>query len=529
MKKIISFILGLFVAAGTVALADDFSDFQAALVKNNKLYYFCPDNGQIIYMNYENNYLNQTAYTVNFITNKCSRQWAASTWITKDYFRNTKLEFEIQNGKFLSYTKYDTDYYIRLNSTTQEQMISEVKKNSTQYFDSILGSYTDKQTKRSYTLKKNGNKYTLTATYPAENKQAVTVELTQREPVFFFDQSNNYVVSFYNGKLNIDDPTPNPNPPAKPAHDERDCGCGEDSDYNGWSVNFEIPLYSKNKIQKPERLTQTISFFFYYYDGSIKRFGWDDSEARIAQRNTSNYNFESILISKGYKLYQDNDGWKHIDFENEKFLLIDGKDQNFAFNYHAATLKDDSQALKNTFMDADKVSHITYPGTYKSLNGDYFENVKASSTLTDKYHEYAASGTMTVFNPFELKKTWVKNNLPWVEGKSGDGIDEYIEFDIKPNNWAAIQKIQLRVLPGYVDPLRPYLFKQNNRPKKLLIETDTGFSRILTLNDAVEFASIMLPKETKHVKVTIKEVYKGTKYSDTCITAFDMYYELWDK
>lgn len=34
---------------------------------------------------------------------------------------------------------------------------------------------------------------------------------------------------------------------------------------------------------------------------------------------------------------------------------------------------------------------------------------------------------------------------------------------------------------------------------------------------------------TTHVKITIDEVYKGSKYSDTSITALEANYQLWEK
>ena len=46
----------------------------------------------------------------------------------------------------------------------------------------------------------------------------------------------------------------------------------------------------------------------------------------------------------------------------------------------------------------------------------------------------------------------------------------------------------------------------------------------LTFNDFVEFTEFEIPAESKHVKIVIDEVYKGTKYNDTCITKIDVFY-----
>ena len=80
----------------------------------------------------------------------------------------------------------------------------------------------------------------------------------------------------------------------------------------------------------------------------------------------------------------------------------------------------------------------------------------------------------------------------------------------------------VRILNGYVDPLKPHLFKENNRIKKALLQTDTGIKKEFEFRDEVEFTQIILPEDVKHVKLTILEVYKGTKYQDTCITSVEV-------
>ena len=76
-----------------------------------------------------------------------------------------------------------------------------------------------------------------------------------------------------------------------------------------------------------------------------------------------------------------------------------------------------------------------------------------------------------------------------------------------------------------------FIGRENNRIKKARIETDTGESFIVEFNDCVEFKMIELSwkVEPKKVKITILEVYKGTKYDDTCITSIDFLNRAWDK
>ena len=79
--------------------------------------------------------------------------------------------------------------------------------------------------------------------------------------------------------------------------------------------------------------------------------------------------------------------------------------------------------------------------------------------------------------------------------------------------------VRLILVNGYVDPIRPYLFKQNNRVKTFLVETNTGYSKDLTFRDEVEFTFVDLPAGTTRIKLTIKDVHKGTKYDDTCLSS----------
>ena len=93
-------------------------------------------------------------------------------------------------------------------------------------------------------------------------------------------------------------------------------------------------------------------------------------------------------------------------------------------------------------------------------------------------------------------------------------------------------KYRIRILNGYVNPLLPHLFKENNRIKTATVETDKGYKDTISFEDVVEFTDFFIPMKKDgptHVKITIDEVYKGSKYSDTSITALEANYQLWEK
>ena len=152
-----------------------------------------------------------------------------------------------------------------------------------------------------------------------------------------------------------------------------------------------------------------------------------------------------------------------------------------------------------------------------------YHNIK-QITASSYYVEKTRNGTIeyipqTLSALFSLGMhcTWIRHT-PWVPGKENNpsGIGEYldIEFDKKQDN--------LVILNGYVDPFKHYLYKANNRVKKAVItslDEENPFEIEYEFEDYVHFSEIDFPCEVSKVRFTIKEVYKGEKWDDTCITA----------
>lgn len=156
-----------------------------------------------------------------------------------------------------------------------------------------------------------------------------------------------------------------------------------------------------------------------------------------------------------------------------------------------------------------------------NLNGRMIKNIKASSTLTDKYHTYSPEGTLFAWYTGDCD-VWgfVKDNIPWVEGKEDYGIGEYLEFELNQdiyknnsyNGWI------IRILNGYVNPEKPHLYKENSRLKSATLIVDGKKEIKIQFNDYVEITNVKISGEVKRIKLIIDDVYKGTKYEDTCIT-----------
>lgn len=208
-------------------------------------------------------------------------------------------------------------------------------------------------------------------------------------------------------------------------------------------------------------------------------------------------------------IYLDKYGYKNVQvIDGDSYLLIDGPEPCYMY-----LLKDkDGKVCEEYFMDRA----VYVPPTI---------NFKASSTLKDKKYTYSTENLNHIFNDIRFPQKMIKNPVPWVEGVKGQGIGETIEFSNPPSSYG----FYLVILNGYVDPLKPHLFRENSRIKKLKIETDTGYSEVIEFNDWVEFKIIDYPYKANKVKLTILEVYEGTKYADTCITAMYLLNTAWNK
>ncbi len=107
----------------------------------------------------------------------------------------------------------------------------------------------------------------------------------------------------------------------------------------------------------------------------------------------------------------------------------------------------------------------------------------------------------------------IKLKEPWAEGTEGNGIGEYIQFDR-----ASAEGVYL--LNGYISMDRPDLYEKNGRVKELIVTgLKSGTSQEEYLLDSAKPQYISLKAfQDETIRITIKSVYEGTKYKDTCIS-----------
>ncbi|XOK64932.1 NADase-type glycan-binding domain-containing protein [Paenibacillus elgii] len=128
------------------------------------------------------------------------------------------------------------------------------------------------------------------------------------------------------------------------------------------------------------------------------------------------------------------------------------------------------------------------------------KRVTASSTLPDE--------KKISYNANQLTDGNTKTG--WCEGIKGDGIGETVTFEFGEHR--EVSGIDL--INGLAQSLQT--FKANNRVKSLKAEFSDGSSEILNAS----FVQMNFDKKVKtsFIKLTILEVEKGDKYSDTCMS-----------
>jgi hypothetical protein len=126
----------------------------------------------------------------------------------------------------------------------------------------------------------------------------------------------------------------------------------------------------------------------------------------------------------------------------------------------------------------------------------------------------------------------------WAEGVGGQGIGEKIIFELdKTDEYFIFDGLYISI--GFVSFEKPYLFRQNSRPKKIRISYEGESPRIIELADTpnLQYVGIRWPYTSryfyyydeykklfnKNLWLEILEVYPGTKYNDTCINFLGIY------
>jgi hypothetical protein len=170
-----------------------------------------------------------------------------------------------------------------------------------------------------------------------------------------------------------------------------------------------------------------------------------------------------------------------------------------------------SPEIKSYSSEYGKGADQVQGGQYIST-GDHWQfeltdfKVKASSTLAgDRYKADNVNKWSGDIDP----------NSCWAEGAAGNGEGEWLEL----NATVPVLLDTLEITNGLATS--EALFRANNRIKKLDLSINGAQPVTVQLPDQMDPFNIKLPdsKELVHsIRLTIREVYPGTKYQDTCVS-----------
>ena len=519
MKKRFSLLLILFALFTAELFSTDYNfdkelqDYVKLMQNNAGWYFYQWHNG--IYMDmYYIDIGFEPNNNVYYIIDKCyhmkdfkrktlkSSSWGSHYLRTSNDIKKEMDLIIIEKGNIVS-IKNGEDYLVKTDCKTEEEAAEYLFRKIDERTELILGKHYDEKTGVSIDISRNDSNFTVQVTDKNGNTNIYDMQYWDSYSLEDTDNDNNlYFIEFKNGAFIF-----------------------------GLNIYDRITVIGTFPIPELAKATKSIETETRHNGYGILS---ETSKYVFMDKWDLKYN-ENGQLKKALDVYRlfEKDGWKRLDFEDKKVQIIDGERFYFAFEYTADSLKNDKSLSQKIY--------VSKPDSSENFNGYMVKNLKASSTLKDKYHTYSADGMLTVYEKKtndpqsfirQNPKFWVKDNVPWVEGKEGDGIGEYFEFDLYPNKDYRFTRYEIRILNGYVNPLLPHLFKENNRIKTAIVETDKGYKAEISFEDVVEFTDFFIPMVKDgptHVKITIKEVYKGSKYSDTAVTALEVNHMFWDK
>jgi hypothetical protein len=168
------------------------------------------------------------------------------------------------------------------------------------------------------------------------------------------------------------------------------------------------------------------------------------------------------------------------------------------------------------------------------INSDSRYRIIASSIKDDYYPEKVFDG--------DIRTVWAEEEERYNTESSqdavytGEGLGEWVKIyiseevslkSVSPHKQFGYMKplrlSGIRIINGYVKSRDTY--NMNNRIKKAEIILSDGTSFIFTLeDDTMDFQTLDFGKEitTRYITIKILEVYKGSKFNDTCISEIEL-------
>jgi hypothetical protein len=293
-----------------------------------------------------------------------------------------------------------------------------------------------------------------------------------------------------------------------------------DKEHGGKPTTKHQFFVSKLKFSKNEIKTIRISYTSYYYE--------------LLGGTESNMHRDSDIF---YYLLSFGSSWKgpikkgrvviHTHKIGNEFVYINNSDRfknkkgTYTWEFENLEPKEKDNILIKIHPEYVKMFNFNdaYGDTinFYDVEKEYLASIKPktikASSILDNNDE--------IYGP---QKTFQWRNGGWAEGKDDAGIGESIEMELKSPTVIHT----LGFINGYIKTRS--LFEKNNRIKKIEITFNDEYSTVYTLKDVFThylylhlfayqlFENNEYTKPVKKIKLTIKDIYRGTHYNDTCLS-----------
>lgn len=271
-----------------------------------------------------------------------------------------------------------------------------------------------------------------------------------------------------------------------------------------FAQNQNEKIVFKNELAQIIQTNDSIKISNYCFDDISRRFIKKETELNIEniKQDENKYQYFDISGDKLYLLRNNNICWTYSENDKNPFSIIQIiRVSNF----------------KNV-LEKYKKNNSEREWEYEYITNFRIKEIKSSSHYVENNTTEYISSYLQYLKKEDYENFYLYIKSPWVPGKdrNSSGIGEYLEITFnEPSD-------NLVVLNGYVDLEKRHLYKYNNRVKTAVLtslDKEHPFEFEYTIEDYVHFSEIKLPEKVGKVRLTIKDVYKGEKWDDTCIQA----------
>lgn len=185
--------------------------------------------------------------------------------------------------------------------------------------------------------------------------------------------------------------------------------------------------------------------------------------------------------------------------------------------------------LEPTLADDIEVQAVPEARSYghRFVTGGYVDNDQTKPVTFKQvgkqwhveHHNYAVKASSEL--PPHADKTYKADNIRgtyegvWCEGARGNGVGEWLE--LTPEIAQPLDSIE--IVSGYA--IDDELYSKNARPKTILVTLNDSHTFEARLSDSKDEQLIPVmgyDQPVKKLRLTVKEVYPGSRYEDMCIS-----------